>query len=303
MVACDLHPDYLSAIHAEKISKELDIPIVRIQHHHAHIVSCMAEHRIDEKVIGVSLDGTGYGFDGNIWGGEFMIADYEDYTRFSHFDYVPMPGGEKAVKEPWRMTFSYLFKYFGYSLDYSLLPVFRSFDNSRINLLKEMILNGINSPLSSGAGRLFDAVSSLLGLCSLQTFDSEAPMRLESAIASNVAGYYPYQTGEKVVFKDTLNSIITDIGRLSIPVIAAKFHNTVAQAILETASDMRKKTEINLVVLSGGVFQNKYLLEKTIDCLQKAKFITYINSTVPPNDGGVSLGQILIAAKKRELCV
>jgi len=144
----------------------------------------MAEHRLDENVIGVSLDGTGFGTDGNIWGGEFLIADSMNFRRFMHFDYVPMPGGDKAVEQPWRMAFSYLFKYFGDTIDYLSIPVFRSVGKPTLDLVAGMIKNEINSPLSSGAGRLFDAASSLLGLCAASSFDSEAPMRLESAINS-----------------------------------------------------------------------------------------------------------------------
>ena len=181
-LACDLHPQYLSTHHAEHLENELKIPLLRVQHHHAHIASCMAEHGLDEEVIGISLDGTGFGSDENIWGGEFMIADLKGFTRFTHFDYVPMPGGEKAINEPWRMAYSYIFKYFGDSFDYKSVPLFNSIDNQKLSLIKEMIVKKMNSPLTSGAGRLFDAVSAILGLCPVATFDSEAPMRLESAV-------------------------------------------------------------------------------------------------------------------------
>ena len=138
-IACDLHPDYLSTHHAENLENELNIPLIRIQHHHAHIASCMAEHGLDEEVIGISLDGTGFGTDGNIWGGEFMIADLKSFRRFTHFDYVPMPGGEKAIDEPWRMAFSYIYKYFGDSFDYESVPLFNSIDKQKLILVKEMI--------------------------------------------------------------------------------------------------------------------------------------------------------------------
>ena len=145
-VACDLHPDYLSTHHAEHLENELNIPLIRVQHHHAHIASCMAEHGLDEEVIGISLDGTGFGSDENIWGGEFMIADLKGFSRFTHFDYVPMPGGEKAIDEPWRMAYSYIFKYFGDSFDYKSVPLFNSIDNQKLSLIKEMIVKKMNSP-------------------------------------------------------------------------------------------------------------------------------------------------------------
>jgi hydrogenase maturation protein HypF len=266
-IACDLHPDYLSGQYAEALEKELKIPLFRIQHHHAHIASCMAEHGIDEKVIGISLDGTGFGSDGNIWGGEFMIADLKDFSRFTHFDNIALPGGDKAIDEPWRTAFSYIYKYFG------------------------------NSPVSSGAGRLFDAVSAILGLCSVATFDSEAPMRLESAISDKTDDIYPFIAEKPVVFSGTLKAIINDLPVQTISMISAKFHNTVAQVILEVASQVRTETSLNKVILSGGVFQNKYLLEKSLYLLTRNRFKVFTNRLVPPNDGGVSLGQLVIASK------
>ena len=163
LIACDLHPEYLSTHYARLFENELNIPVVRIQHHHAHIASCMAEHGLDEDVIGISLDGTGFGSDGNIWGGEFMIADLNNFRRFSHFDYVPMPGGDKAIDEPWRMAYSYIYKYFGDNFDYESVPLFKSIDAEKLAIVREMIVKKINSPLTSGAGRLFDAVSAILG--------------------------------------------------------------------------------------------------------------------------------------------
>jgi hydrogenase maturation protein HypF len=301
-VACDLHPDYVSTRFAENLSNELNLPLIRVQHHHAHIVSCMAEHGLDEKVIGICLDGTGFGTDGNIWGGEFMIADLNGFTRFTHFDYVPLPGGEKATEEPWRMAFSYIYKYLGDSVDYDSIPLFSSTDRQKLLLVKQMIVNKINSPLSSGAGRLFDAVSSILGFCSHATFDSEAPMRLESAIDCETDDFYPFRSDGIIVFGETIRSILEDMQRQKLSVISAKFHNTVARAILEVSKQIRKEKSLNKVVLSGGVFQNKYLLEKSLSLLNLNKFKVFTNHLVPANDGGVSLGQLVIASKIKGLC-
>jgi len=295
--ACDLHPDYLSTQYAEVLEKELKIPLFRIQHHHAHIASCMAEYGLDEELIGISLDGTGYGTDGNSWGGEFLIADLKRFQRISHFDYVPMPGGHKAIIDPWRMAFSYLYKYFDDDLDYMSIPLFRSIGPDKLMAVREMIVKKMNSPLTSGAGRLFDAVSALLGLCSFETFDSEAPMRLESAITRRTDESYPFTISESISFYETFKAILEDMSHLNAAAISAKFHNTIAQIILQISKQIRKDASLSKVVLSGGVFQNKYLLEKTTDLLKRERFNVFTNHLVPSNDGGISLGQLIIAAK------
>ncbi len=302
-IACDLHPDYFSSNYASLLEREHKIPLIRVQHHHAHIVSCMAEHGLDEKVIGISLDGTGYGTDGNTWGGEFLISDTTGYDRVTHFDYIPMPGGDKVVEEPWRMALSYLYKYFGDTISYESIPLFRSIDRQKFDLVKEMIKKGINCPLSSGAGRLFDAVSSLIGLCPVSLFDSEAPMRLESAINTETDKYYPFKLDKNIIFAETFRSILDDMPNSDISLISSKFHNTVAQVILEVSQKIRKDALINKVVLSGGVFQNKYLLEKSIQKLKENRFKVFTNHQVPANDGGISLGQLVIASKNFGLCV
>jgi hydrogenase maturation protein HypF len=303
LIACDLHPDYLSSSHAESLVNDLDLSLVRVQHHHGHIVSCMAEHGIDEKVIGISLDGTGLGTDGNIWGGEFMIADLVSFIRCTHFDYIPMPGGEKAIDEPWRMAYSYIFKYLGDSFDYDSIPLFRTIDAGKLDLVRKMIVKKINSPLTSGAGRLFDAVSAILGLCSTSTFESEAPMRLESVIDGDTDEYYPFVLDGIIHFADTIKAIIEDLPRQKTSVISAKFHNTIARIILEVSIHIRKEMLLNKVILSGGVFQNKYLMEKSLYLLEKNRFKVLTNHLVPPNDGGISLGQLVIASKTKLQCV
>jgi hydrogenase maturation protein HypF len=303
IIACDLHPDYLSTAYAGILHEKLNIPVIKVQHHHAHVASCMAENHLDERVIGISMDGTGYGTDGNSWGGEFLIADLEKFSRYTHFDYVQMPGGDKAVEEPWRMAFSYLYKYFGNSIKYTTLPVFQSIPLQQMTLVREMIDKSINSPNTSGAGRLFDAVSALLGLCSISGFDSEAPMRLASVISTDTEGYYPFYAGKTVSFSKTFEAILTDIPKIDTSIISARFHNTVALAITEVAVKMRKETSVQKAVLSGGVFQNKYLLTKVTELLTEKNFEVYSNHLVPSNDGGVSLGQLIVASKYNRLCV
>jgi len=259
----------------------------------------MAEYGLDEDVIGISLDGTGFGTDEHLWGGEFMIADLNRFIRFSHFDYVPMPGGEKTVSEPWRMAFSYIHRYLGDNFDYESVPVFNKLNNQKLPMVREMIIKKINSPLTSGAGRLFDAVSAILGLCPVATFDSEAPVRLESVIEDGIEDVYPFAATKTVLFADTIEAILKDLKWQRVPVISAKFHNTVAHAILEVSKQIRKETSLAKVILSGGVFQNKYLLEKSVDLLKSNMFKVFTNHLVPSNDGGVSLGQLVIASKIR----
>jgi hydrogenase maturation protein HypF len=296
-IACDMHPDYFSSQYAGVLESETGVPLHKIQHHHAHIASCMAENGIEDEVAGVCLDGTGFGTDGNIWGGEFLIAGLKGFERFTHFDYTGMPGGDMAIKEPWRMAFSYLNKYFGDDFDYFSLPLFRKAGKNKLAFLRQMITTNTNFPLTSGAGRLFDAVSAILGLCPVETFDSEAPMRLESAIDCETDDFYPFSVNETISFSDTFKSIIKDIPVKKVPVIAARFHNTVAQVILETSRQIRTKTSLNRVILSGGVFQNKYLLEKASKLLRRDRFRVYTNHQVPANDGGISLGQLVITSK------
>jgi hydrogenase maturation protein HypF len=301
-VACDMHPDYLSGRFGETLAEETGVPLIRVQHHHAHAVSVMAEHGLMEKVIGVSMDGTGYGTDGNIWGSEFMITTAHDFERYTHFDYFMMPGGDAAVEEPWRMALSCLYKYFGKNYNFMTLKLFRGIDERKVALVTEMLEKGINTPLTSGAGRIFDAVSALLLVCTEASFDSEAPMRLESAISRTTDDFYPFTIASTISLEETFHAIVRELNYTDASVIAARFHNTIARIILHVCLEMRKETGLNEVVLSGGVFQNRYLVEKSLYLLNVNKFHTYTNHMVPTNDGGVSLGQLAIAAGRRESC-
>ncbi len=299
LIACDMHPEYLSTGFAEKLNQSdingNKITIVKVQHHHAHIASCLAENQINEKVIGISFDGTGYGTDGNIWGGEFLVCDTKTFDRYAHFDYVKMPGGDLAVNEPWRMLLSYLDK--NSFQDIRSLKCFDSVQNEEIELVYNMIQKGINVPLTSSAGRLFDTVSCLLNLCSKQTFDAEAPMRLESIIDKSENDFYPYIYNNGIInFTETIQAIINDLNTIDISIISAKFHNAIVNIILDVSKRIQKDTAINRVILSGGTFQNKYLLEKSINILTKNNFEIYTNRLVPPNDGGIALGQLVIAS-------
>lgn len=298
IVAFDKHPDYLSS----KFAKSLGLQMVEVQHHHAHIAACLAEHNLDEKVIGVSMDGTGLGDDGNIWGGEFLIADLAGFERFTHFEYVPLPGGDKVTKEPWRTGLSILFQMYGDKLLDMDLDFLKSIPENNVSLILQAIKKNINCPLSSSAGRLFDAVAAITNICSVSTFHAEAPMRLESVAHQNMQYSYSFDFGEQISFRSTIQAIIDDL-HFNVPVseISAKFHNTFINVIFAVASQIRKTRDINKVVLSGGTFQNKYLLSRLEKLLLKEGFEVYVPSKVPSNDAGVALGQLVVAAKRRAL--
>ncbi|RLD52320.1 MAG: carbamoyltransferase HypF, partial [Bacteroidetes bacterium] len=298
LVVHDMHPDYLST----KFAKEMGIPAIEVQHHHSHIASCMAEYNLDEKVIGVSFDGTGLGDDGHIWGGEFFVCDLADYKRYTHFDYIPLPGGDSVTKEPWRTAVSFLHKIYGKKFLGLDLPFLRDLDNSKLNLIVQAIEKNINSPLSSSAGRLFDAVAALTNLCPVSKFHAEAPMRLEAVINFKEDGAYSFDFGDVISFEDTIREIVEDL-KEGIPVadISAKFHNTVINVVFGVVSMIRKETGLDKVVLSGGTFQNRYILQNVETILTLEGFKVYSQANIPSNDGGVALGQIAIAAKRREL--
>ncbi|MDD5507276.1 MAG: carbamoyltransferase HypF [Bacteroidales bacterium] len=295
LVAADLHPDYLST----RFAHELKVPVTGVQHHHAHIASCMAEHGLDDQVIGIAFDGVGYGEDGHIWGGEFLICSLESYQRYTHFDYVPMPGGDRATEEPWRMAVSYLYRTFGRAFLDMDLPFLRYVSSDVLELVLAAIEKQINCPLTSSAGRLFDAVSALTGLCTVSGFHAEAPMRLEAAADEKTKACYEVVMDKTIHFEPMIEAIVRDLTRGILPsIISAKFHNTIIDSALETVTRMRSDTGIRKVALSGGSFQNRYLSSRLEDHLQQKGFQVYSNHRVPANDGGIALGQLAVAAKR-----
>jgi hydrogenase maturation protein HypF len=265
----------------------------------------MAENMLDEKVIGVALDGTGFGTDGNTWGSEFLICDLADFERITHFEYIRLPGGDSATEEPWRTAVSYLYKVYGIDFLDLKLNVIKKTDPEKIRMIVNMIDKKINCPLTSGAGRLFDCVASLLDLVQIATFQAEGPMRLESLTVSGCNEVYGFNSGQTICFDEAIRGIVCDLlNSLEKVTIATKFHNTIILAIFESVNDIRNKSGINKVVLSGGVFQNRYLSEGIMDLLLKNNFEVYSHSIVPANDGGLALGQLAVASKRRELlCV
>ena len=302
LLAVDMHPDYISTRTAAGFGK---LPVISIQHHHAHIASCMAENKLDETVIGVAFDGTGFGDDGNTWGSEFFVCDLAAYSRITHLEYLPLPGGDSASEEPWRMAVSWLYKVFGKEFTGMDLPVLHQSNPENISMLIGMMDRKINCPLTAGAGRMFDAVASILGLCQVAAYPAQGPMLLESLVQPACTEKYKWSSARSICLDETLKGIIDDI-RLGVKnsIIATKFHNTITSIIFETVNGIRFSGGISKVVLSGGVFQNKYLLEGAETLLRKNNFNVFSQSSVPANDGGIALGQMAIAAKRRKMkCV
>ena len=295
-VAYDLHPMYLST----KLALEMTgVERIGVQHHHAHIASCMAENGITGKVIGVAFDGTGFGTDGKIWGGEFLVADLAGFERRAHFRYIPLAGGDTAVREPWRLGLSYLLDAFGARIDSLDLPLLQRVPRKKLSAVRAMIEREINTVPTSACGRLFDAVASIVGLRDEVNFEAQAAIELEMSAFAGVEARYPFalQGGEpwQVDFRPAIEAIVREVGARPLGWIAAAFHNTIAAVVLEVARRLRSAEGIARVCLSGGTFQNFYLLERTLNLLCAAGFEVFLHAKVPPNDGGISLGQAVIA--------
>jgi hydrogenase maturation protein HypF len=302
LIACDLHPDYLSTRWADE---QTDIPKVRVQHHHAHIVSCMAEHRMEGNVIGLSFDGTGYGADGTVWGGEVLIASARGFERVAHLSEVPMPGSAAAIHEPWRMAVSYLHDAFGENLGGLDLPFMRAAGADKVKLMQEMIAKRINSPLTSSLGRLFDGVAAIAGLRSRVSYEGQAAMELEMAAQNENDPFYDYSCdGDgpwRIPPAPIVRAVAEDAGKgCTVGLISAKFHNTLIRLFGDLCDRVRAAHGLKWVVLSGGVFQNARLLTGLARELETKGFEVFSHRLVPTNDGGIALGQAVIAAKSIE---
>ncbi|QWV94535.1 carbamoyltransferase HypF [Geomonas oryzisoli] len=299
VVAHDLHPDYLSTVYGQG----LGLPCVAVQHHHAHMASCMAENALDGEVIGVILDGTGYGTDGTIWGGEFLVGGYQGFERRGHFGQLAMPGGDAAVKEPYRMALSALYRLHGAELFRQPLAVCDQVREADRPLFLKMLEKGINAPLTSSCGRLFDAVSALLGVRHRISYEGQAAIELEAlAETGSATEPYPYflagGAGDVLDFGPAVVAICADLaaGR-SRADIARAFHKTVAAGLVDLCGRIRTATGLDRVILSGGVFQNRLLTEDVAEQLAAEEFRVYCHRLVPPNDGGLALGQAVIAGR------
>ncbi len=290
IVVSDMHPGYYSTKFGEK---HFGSRLVRIQHHFAHIVSCMAENELslDERVIGFSFDGTGYGLDKTIWGGEVLIVNYKEFQRAFHLAPYRLPGGDKAVKEPCRTALSLLFETFGSNV--KNLPLSPLSDKEKSFYL-EMITKKVNSPLTTSMGRLFDGVASLIGLRHKISYHAQAAIALEQeAIKSDDTESYPFIIKNGIIDQfPVIDKIADELNRgVTQEIIAKRFHNTIAEIIISSAEMIREKTGISKTALSGGVFQNSLLTETAFSRLGERGFSVYLHQLVPPNDGGISLGQ------------
>ena len=290
-VAYDLHPGYMSTRMAMASGIERKIGV---QHHHAHIASCMAENHLCGKVLGVAMDGTGFGTDGKIWGGEFLVADFAGFTRRAHLRNVLLPGGDAAVRQPWRMALSYLRDAFGSQMPQNL----KCFEGKQVALVDAMLARRIQTVETSSCGRLFDAVAALVGLAPEVTFEGQAAIALEAVAELGIDRRYDFEIelGEPSIldFRPVIVAIVADIARgRRVGEISACFHNTLSAAIGEMCS--RIGASDGRVCLSGGSFQNLYLLGRTVVELRRRGFEVFLHAQVPANDGGLSLGQAMIA--------
>jgi hydrogenase maturation protein HypF len=320
VVAIDRHPSYFSTALGRNIARERQLQVVEVQHHHAHIASCLAENHVgpdDAPVLGIALDGLGYGDDGTIWGGEFMIASYRDYRRVGTFKPVALPGGAQAMREPWRNTLAHLLAEMGwgsFAMNFCDLELYEFLAAKPRDTISAMIRNGVNAPLATSCGRLFDAVAAAMGLCREEIFhEGEAAMRLEALVdAATLAAIdeelaYPFAipnlAGSGLPYIEPLamwQALLGDLYEQTPPaIIAARFHKGLARAIAMMADKVTRDGETRItrrVALSGGVFQNRWLGEEVARRLEASGFEVLSQSEVPANDGGLSLGQAAVAA-------
>jgi hydrogenase maturation protein HypF len=297
VIAHDLHPEYLSTKYA--LSADEHLTRIGVQHHHAHVASCMADNRIEGECIGVAMDGLGFGTDGRMWGGEFFVADFREAERIAHLDYVPMPGGAKAIREPWRMAAVYLRRAVGDDFLNLKIPFTQNADARACRTLSRMAATGTNSPQTSSMGRLFDALAALLDLKHVVNYEGQAAIALEAVADPSCRESYQFQIdsdGHVIRAEAVIRRAVEDLLDGVPPgVVSAKFHQGVARLIKTIACRARDERRLNRVVLSGGVFQNVLLLESTRRMLEEAGLEVYTHRRVPPNDGGISLGQAAVA--------
>ena len=299
VIAHDLHPDYFTTQYAGRST-----PAARhigVQHHHAHIAACMADNSLeDRRVIGLAFDRDGYGSDGAVWGGEVLLASYADFERFAHLEYLPLPGGASAIRYPWRTAVGYAH---ALELEINDLPFLRKIDKPNIRIVRQQVDKKLNAPLTSSMGRLFDAVASLIGVRSEVSYEAQAAIEMEVLskpyIPSAIA--YPYlfeETSDGILIrlKELLHAIIDDIrAGVSPGLIGARFHRTLAQMSVDICKLAREKTGLNEIALSGGVWQNQVILDLVRDGLEKDRFVVFFHHLTPANDGGLALGQAVVA--------
>jgi hydrogenase maturation protein HypF len=299
VVAHDLHPEYLST----KYALELDgVELEGVQHHHAHVAACLADNGEAGPVIGVAFDGLGYGTDGQLWGGELLVADLEGFRRAGHLEVIPMPGGAAAIKEPWRMAAAWLDTALGGQVPERLAVVGRNLD--RWEQVVALARSGTASPSTSSVGRLFDAVAAILGVRDVVNYEGQAAVELEQLADPGEPAAYPARVGEhggllRLHGSDLVGAVVEALeDGAPAPVVAARFHNGLVAATVAACEALRETTGLATVALSGGVFQNLLLSERTVARLEERGFRVLVHSRVPPNDGGISLGQAAVAGAR-----
>ncbi len=296
IIAYDMHPYYTTTQYASK----LEGIKAAVQHHHAHMASCMAEHDLHRKAIGIIYDGTGWGTDGAIWGGEFFIGSREAFHRVGHFKYVSLQGGDQSVKEPWRSALSYL-----HALGYEDNRYISQWDKDKSFVVEQALKTGYNCYSSSSLGRLFDCVSSLLGICHMITYDAQAAILLESILNPYEKASYKYRIYKnddgqlEIDYKEIIEGVLRDMDtNIPIEIISSRFHNTICDITLDMAIRIREISNVDTVVLSGGCFENTYLLKGVLERLRGEDFEVYYNQHIPINDNGISIGQLVVAAAR-----
>ena len=298
-IACDLHPEYLSTKYAYRFSEANNIPLLQVQHHHAHLTACLADNEwdSDENVIGICLDGTGYGMDNQIWGGEILIGGYQMFQRKYHLEYMPLPGGDSAILHPNRIAAAYLWK-LGFPWE-DHVPAIKSLTSEEKSVMKRQLESRINTPNTSSMGRLFDAAASLIGLRHTINYEAQAAIELEQITEPSITDAYTFEISEDTIYLNSvISNILIDVNHaIHAAIIATKFHNAIANLILALCKQIENENNLNHVALSGGVWQNQYLLRKTCQILTDERFSVLIHHNIPPNDGGISLGQAVIANK------
>jgi hydrogenase maturation protein HypF len=301
VVAHDLHPQYLSTRYAQGLD---GVRLVGVQHHHAHIAACLAENRRTDRCLGIALDGTGYGPDGTVWGGELLVADLADYRRAGHFAPVRLPGGEAAVRDPGRMAAAYLYGLYGPDFLAMAQRLGLHFSPLEGRILTHQVALGLHSPLTSSAGRLFDAMAGALNVCRIRTYEGQPAMELEMIADEDEDGCYPaaIAPGPGTLVLDTLAIFGAAVGEhlagVPVAVIAARFHNSLVRLLADACEALRQRTGLNLVALSGGVMQNALLFTRLQRTLETRGFEVLSHTLTPPNDGGIALGQVAVAAMR-----
>lgn len=303
-LACDLHPAFRSTRNALKQSQ---LRVVQVQHHHAHMAACMAENGISGKTIGVIFDGTGYGTDGTIWGGEFLIGDQANFSRAAHLRALTLPGGDKAVKEPVRIAISLLTETFGEHIEEFTPPGLREISVQQKQVFAKMAARRFNAPITSSMGRLFDGISALMGICTCVEYEAQAAIELEALLQRelHLSQPFTYEIVEndshiEVDYRPIIRELISELkcSTINLPELSRRFHSTIVDIISTVCLRLATISGIKQVVLSGGVFCNEFILVNAIDKLESSGLDTYYHQVVPTNDGGVSLGQIVVAAAK-----